>query len=261
MGHAKYFVSHDGTNQGPFDMTTIHEKLSDGELSGTDHIYLEATDKWVSLSQHLQVEKTPEETSEEMNFTSHEETHPEASETQWYVLKGKNRYGPFIFLDVVRMLQEKSVFEFDYVWRDGLDNWKRLAEVSEFEASKIRALISEHNPRAPLVFHSRRHKRFKYECPLVAHDNAQVWMGKTVELSEGGAGIQMENALILPGQNVYIHFKPGPTSKPFNVLCEVVSKKYEKGISNKSALVVYGVKFINIHKQDSDEIKTIQIAA
>jgi hypothetical protein len=257
MMHTKYFVSHDGKNLGPFEAQAISDKISSGELTNSDYIYLDATSEWIPISQHSDFKH--EEDKENNENKSGPSLKPDSH--QWYVLKGKNRYGPFIFLDLIRMLQEKSLFEFDYIWHDGLETWKRLAEVEDFHPTKIKALLKEEDVENSQLFHRRRHLRFKYECPLVAHDNAQVWRGKTVELSEGGAGIVMDNAMILPGQNVYVHFKPGPTSKPFNVLCEIVSKKYSSSIKDRSSSVVYGVKFINIHKQDSEEIKTLKVAA
>jgi hypothetical protein len=262
MTPAKYFVCHDGANQGPFDKQDISRKLATGELAPADLLYLNEKDKWITISQHpdfkgskptLHALKTDLLVSEETNELKNKPH-------QWYVLKGKNRFGPFLYLDVIRMLQEKSVFGFDYIWRESFENWKRLAEVEDFQATKIKMLIEADEEIGGVVLR-RRHLRFKYECPLVAHDNAQVWKGKTFELSEGGAGVTMENAMILPGHNVYIHFKPGPTSKPFNVLCEVVSKKYSGQVKDKKSTVMYSVKFINIHKQDTEEIKTLKVAA
>ena len=180
---------------------------------------------------------------------------------QWYVLKGKNRFGPFVYVDLVRMLQEKSVFEYDYVWAQGLEGWKRIAEINVFSADHIKGLFGTDEDKENKLFHRRNFPRAKYETTIIVHDNNSVWKGKTVELSEGGAGVVIDNAMILPGQNIYLHFKPGPLSKPFNVLSEVVSKRYMKGIRDKDAPVVYGIKFININKQDREAIRMIHTAA
>src|SRR5579863_5244605 len=102
-----------------------------------------------------------------------------------------------------------------------MESWKLIAELPDFAPEKIREMLDKNQKTQAQIFHRRRFRRFNYECPVIAHDNAQVWKGKTVELSEGGAGVVMENAMLLPGQNVYLHFKPGDSSKPFNVLCEI----------------------------------------
>ena len=56
----------------------------------------------------------------------------------------------------------------------------------------------------------------------------------------------MQNAMIVPGQNLYLHFKPGDEVPPFNAVCEVVSKSFTKGVKKRDAKVQYGLKFVNI---------------
>jgi hypothetical protein len=179
--------------------------------------------------------------------------------SQWYVLKGKNRFGPLMYLDLVRMLQEKSVFEFDYVWAQGLDKWKRIAELECFSCDHIRALFGQDGVDS--VFYRRSHPRARYETSLICHDNSSVWKGHTIEISEGGAGVIIQNAMLLPGQSVYMHFRPGALSKSFNVLSEIVSKRFMKGIREPEAPVLYGIKFVNIQKQDREAIRMIHTAA
>jgi hypothetical protein len=175
----------------------------------------------------------------------------------WYILRGEERQGPFEFTDVVRLLQEKIIFEYDFVWRNGMENWIRIAEVQDFSPDAIRSVLKADKD----IFVRRKHARLMYECPLVAHDNKSFWPGYTLEISEGGAGVVIENAMLLPSQNIYLHFKPGSHTKPFNVLCEVVSKKYIQNVKDRLDPMVYGVKFINIPKQEKDLIKVLSLQA
>jgi hypothetical protein len=299
MSHTgrKYFVNDGSTNLGPWDVTTIVEKVEALELKATDYLYLDDKDEWVMICQYPEFIETvaakktptgkpttaptsrpttttkldapvPKNTGDVVAFgektsVAQRESKPEAQTNEWYVLKGKNRYGPFPFFDVLRMLQEKALFEFDYVWKPGLETWNRIAEVPDFHPDHVRKLFEQQDSETftPLLFFRRRHPRNYYECPVIVHDNAKVWKGATVEISEGGAGVVMENAMVLPGQNIYLHFKPGPDTQPFNVLCEVVSKKYAKGVKDKSTPIQYGLKFINIQKQDRDALKQVTRAA
>lgn len=300
MSERKYFINNGQANVGPFEMKIIIDKVGRGELRAIDHICVNAdNDEWVLICQHpeflkhFEVEKpslhanpvvaagldVTVSTQKEL-VKNHVATPAQAQNVvqaplpealgalggdltngQWYVLKGKNRFGPFVYLDLVRMLQEKSVFEYDYVWVQGLEGWKRIAEINLFSADHIRGLFGSDDQTENKLFHRRNHPRSKYEATIIVHDNNSVWKGKTVELSEGGAGVIIENAMILPGQNVYLHFRPGPLSKPFNVLSEVVSKRYIGGLKDKDAPVVYGIKFININKQDRESIRMIHTAA
>lgn len=56
----------------------------------------------------------------------------------------------------------------------------------------------------------------------------------------------MENAMVVPGQTLYLHFKPGDGVPPFNAICEVVSKQYVEGVKEKNAPIRYGLKFTSI---------------
>ncbi|MCC6278111.1 MAG: PilZ domain-containing protein, partial [Oligoflexia bacterium] len=162
----------------------------------------------------------------------------------------------------IKLVQEKSLFQFDFVWRKGLEQWNRIAEIPDFSHDRIRNLVlAETDKQVVDVFARRKHKRVNYECEVVAHDNKSLWKGKCVELSIGGAGIVFENSLLLPGNKIYLHFLPGSLSTPFNVLSEVVSKKYTKGIRSQGTPVIYGVKFINLHRNDHEQIKAVTDAA
>jgi PilZ domain/GYF domain 2 len=174
---------------------------------------------------------------------------------EWYVLKGKERFGPYGYTDVIHMLQDKSVFEFDFAWCKGMESWKRIAELSIFSQSKISELFGKTGTDEK-VFFRRHYVRGKCNNAVVIHDNSKIWKGKAVEMSEGGAGVIIENALLMPGQNIYIHFKGAGTAKPFNVLCEIVSKEFKDNIQHPATAVKYGVKFINIQKQDREAIRT-----
>jgi hypothetical protein len=193
--------------------------------------------------------------SAKLHEVPEDQTTASSTEAQWYVLKGKERFGPYGYTDVIRMLQEKTTFEFDFVWRKGMDGWQRIAELPDFAAEKISALFTD-SKENDKIFFRRHYPRGKCDTSIVIHDNSRVWKGKALEMSEGGAGVSIENAMLLPGQNVYVHFKGSGKAQPFNVLCEVVSKQYLENIQHPAAAVMYGVKFINIQKQDREAIRT-----
>lgn len=175
---------------------------------------------------------------------------------EWYVLKWDNKYGPFSYVEVVKMLQGKSIFEFDYIWRAGEENWKRIAEVEHFHADAIKELFKQkEDPTIKDSFFRRRHERKHFNGSIIVHDNDKVWKGSAIEISEGGAGILMQNSLIKPGEKIFLHVKPGDNVPPFNAICEVVSKKFNKGVNSREESVKYGVKFLKINTVHLENIK------
>jgi hypothetical protein len=175
---------------------------------------------------------------------------------EWYVLKWDNKYGPFSYIEVVKMLQGKSIFEFDYIWKTGEENWKRIAEVEQFNSNAIKELFKQkEDPKVKDSFFRRRHERKNFNGSIIVHDNDRVWKGDAIEISEGGAGIVMHNSLIKPGEKIFLHVKPGDNVPPFNAICEVVSKKFNKGVNAREESVKYGVKFLKIHSSHLEHIK------
>ncbi len=175
---------------------------------------------------------------------------------EWYILKWDNKYGPFSFLEVVKMLQAKSIFEFDYIWKNGQENWQRIAELSIFEPTQVRNLYDKsEDPDIKNIFFRRRHERKNFNGSIIIHDNEHVWKGDAIEISEGGAGIVVNNAMINPGEKIYLHFKPGDSVPPFNAICEVVSKKFSKEVTDRNAPVKYGVRFLKINANSLGLIK------
>lgn len=276
----KFFVSHDGRELGPFSTSEIASRLTTGELQLTDYMYVERQADWVMIlnvdemasfmtHNHIEVAQNSDQTPDRNTVTTTQNTQQVAQphdannsqpgdaskarshleSIEWYVLKGENKFGPFTYTDIVRMLQQKTLFEFDYVWHQGQVTWARIAEIDDFKPTRIKRYRDAMRMDVKEIFFRRRHNRIPYGSSIIIHDNKRVWKGIGIEISPGGAGIVMENAMILPGQNLFLHFQPAVDVPPFNAICEVVSKRYNKGVSHVSSPITYGVKFIRIGKQ------------
>lgn len=262
---SQYFISHEGQQVGPLELQEIINRVKGQSLSLLDYIYDEAKSDWVLLMEYPELAarlrdfkpapppmtppKAATDTHSEPEMKNLKASNPDANEheiSEWYLLKGENKFGPFAFTDVVKMLQQKAVFEYDFAWHPGMPSWKRIAELQPFQADKIRKLKSEDLPDVQEVFFRRRHRRLSYNGTILVHDNKSVWKGQGMEISAGGAGVVMENALIVPGQTLYLHFKPCDGVPPFNAICEVVNKQFVEGIREKNASIRYGLKFTNI---------------
>lgn len=260
MAQDRFFVSHNGQQEGPFEKDIIIQKISNHELDSMDYVFDDEAQDWILVMEHALFKgacaqskpvgapkpKMQEEAQEPIEMPKAAEGQPEAMVTEWYVLKGENKFGPFVYTDVVKMLQEKVVFEFDFVWNPGLSTWHRIADLEAFHPDYVAKLKTTLMPEISEVFFRRRHRRVRYGGTILVHDNNIVWKGKGVEISAGGAGVVIENAALVPGQTLYLHFKPGDGVPPFNAVCEVVSKKYVKDVKTKNAPIEYGLKFKSI---------------
>lgn len=254
---ARFYVSHDQNQLGPFSIKEIGHMLQAKELLPTDYIYLEDKEDWISIMEFKELanyikpgrpKKTPPKniTKEDKTQVHSMDSNSDKTKEEWFVLKGEKKFGPFSYLEVVKMLQEKSVFEFDYIWKKNMKEWQRVAELSCFQVEAINSLKSLDDQKIQQIFFRRRHARASFGSSLIIHDNSKVWKGESMEISEGGCGLKMWNSSLLPGQKVFIHFKPAGELPPFNAVCEIVNKKYEDGVKTQNAPILYGVKFLSI---------------
>ena len=285
---SQFYVSHSGHQMGPYAVHDILKLLQEGTLSPLDYVYDDEKQDWVLFLEHPSlnekvramkpkdrppqaVQKTSDPVAEPKEVKKHHSDpriNPELAEVmghEWFVLKGDNRFGPYAFVDVIKMLQQGVIYEFDFAWYQGLEGWKRIAELSAFSKENVKVLKATVLPELSEVFFRRRYKRVQYGGTVIVHDNKSVWKGHGVEISEGGAGIVMENSLCVPGQQLYLHFKPGDGVPPFNAVCEVVSKGFTGDIRDPKSPVKYGVKFKTVsaeaHQFLQDYTKRGKLAA
>ena len=120
---------------------------------------------------------------------------------EWYVQKGTLRHGPFSYLSLIRALQEKSVYEFDFVWTEGMEDWTRLAEHEAFTTEKMKAMNDTAQKSGEALFTKRAHPRHRFESDVIVNDNRSAWVGRAFEGSVGGSGLVIENAASFAGTN------------------------------------------------------------
>ncbi len=273
---SKYYVSHSSQQMGPYSIDEIVNFVSEGTLSPLDYIYDEEKADWLTFLDHpglgekvkaLKPKAPPKmkEPAKEAKVHKHENKKGKGNglsadlnksiDHEWFVLKGENKFGPFAYTDVVKMLQQGAIFEFDFVWHEGMAGWSRVAEVSEFTKDHLRQLKESAMPEISEVFFRRRYRRVNYGGTIIIHDNKKVWKGQAMEISEGGAGVVMENAMLIPGQELYLHFKPGDGVPPFNAICEIVSKEYVSDLRSRTAPIKYGLKFKTVSSETQKFLK------
>jgi hypothetical protein len=183
------------------------------------------------------------------------------SKHEWFVLKGENKYGPFTYLEMVRLLQEKHLFEYDYVWNAGMPSWRRVAECEPFQPESIRTLHYKTSTETDGIFFRRRHARAHYGASVIVHNNKDVWKGRSMEISAGGAGLLLDSPGLQPGQTVFLHFKVGDNVPPFNAVCGIVSKQILPSATASEIQVKYGVKFTSINREVQHAIKNFTVKA
>ncbi|MCB0347768.1 MAG: DUF4339 domain-containing protein [Bdellovibrionales bacterium] len=235
-----FYLSKNRETLGPFSIERIKSMLASGQLQATDYVFLEEIQDWVSLLEFLP-EKAP------TKISKIKDTEVVIDENDWFVLRDQKRFGPYSFLEVIKMLQDQSVKEYDYVWKATMSEWQKVADVEDFSSSAIKMVsLKEDAPRI-----RRRYPRISLGSSLLIHNDQKVWKGESLEIGEGGCKILISSSSLQVGQSITILFKPNHLLPPFHAKCEVVSKEEKENITH------YGVKFLHVEKQVKKAIKQI----
>lgn len=260
----QYYLSNNGTHVGPYTLEIVMEKIEKQENQWTDYVFDESVGGWVMLLEHpeFSVKLSSKPATRPVTIPKvSSNSKASLTDKEWFVLKEGNNYGPFCHLELVQMLQEKTLFEFDYVWHAKLPAWKRVAEIEDFDAKKMRALKESYEHDLTEVFFRRRHARASYGASLIVHNNKTVFRGHALEISAGGAGVLIENPNLQPGQSLFLHFQPGDGVPPFNAVCQIVSKQFVKeGPAIGVDSVKYGVKFTTLSQSVRETIRNFTTA-
>ena len=265
----EFYVTKGEQQLGPWSVQEIAARLASGEIAVTDFIFDDIQNDWVALFQctalqaHLNSQKPKsappkKATALAQAFTSApalQEAKTTDEVQEWFVQKGQHRYGPFTYLGVVRAMQEKTVYEFDLCFKEGMSEWVRIADHADFHADKIKVL-ADLTANVPGVFTQRQHPRVKFESEVIVHDNRSVWLGRAFEGSAGGSGLIIENATLVPGQTVLLHFAERADLPAFNALCEIVGKKFVKDVRDSKAPVQYSVRFVKLDAHAESRVQT-----
>jgi hypothetical protein len=281
-----FHVSKGNQTLGPWTVAEMASNLAQGVIAITDFAYDEKASDWIALFElgalknYLQAAKPkapppgpakvqalkaePEQVAAPAQKKPHvhtaidrtEEKSPlqTSNEAEWYVQKGQQRYGPFTYLGVLQALQEKTVYEFDLIWTQGMEQWMRVAEHEAFQADAVRKLVHS-DMKTPGIFAHRQFPRLKFESEVLAHDNHSVWLGRAFQGSAGGSGLIIENATLVPGQSLVLHFSEHDGLPAFNAFCEIVSKKFSKEIQGAKTPVAYGVRFLQVESSAEALVK------
>jgi hypothetical protein len=223
-----------------------------------DYLYDEASSDWSLLVAYPPLSEMIKDVQNSAP-SQHKQTDIQTGTPgEWFALKGNLRFGPFAYNELVRLLQEKSMHDSDFVWHSALKDWQKVADLPEFSVEAIRNLREAGGAKLDEVFFRRRHARIEHDGSILMHNNQKVFRGRSLEISAGGAGIVLDTLTLEVGHQVFLHFKPAKDLPPFNAVCEVVSRRPVNS-ADILAPIHYGVKFLKIETKTTKAIEVLAI--
>jgi hypothetical protein len=175
--------------------------------------------------------------------------------TQWYILRGEMKYGPYEYGIIIQMLQKGEVQDYNYVWAPHLSTWTLLGDVPDFAMDRLAGLIMNRDQKTH-GFVIREFARVDHKIPLYGHNEHHFFDGESLSISENGALVLLNTPLLVPGSDLVMHFKTGKT-EPFNVVAQVVRKNFSKSRINVKSGLHYAVRFLQVPERGLNTLKKL----
>ncbi len=282
----KFYISIKGLQNGPYTVEHIAEMLQSRAINITDFIYNPIKSDWELLIENhelksvllkekpvmppsgiaknsekiinKEVEVNRQEVLADIKPLSDSEAKQRLAQ-QWHINKGEKIFGPFKYLEVVKLLKDNDIFDFDFVKHGGMESWERLAEIDVFQDEEINRLFTIKDTEIFKTLNTRYYVRADYKTGIIAHDNEKVFQGKTLDLSLKGAAVVIKNAMLVPGQKINVFFKATADVPAFKAECEIVNKRYSESLITQADEVVYGLRFDEINTEITEKINNLTV--
>lgn len=174
---------------------------------------------------------------------------------QWYILRGEMKYGPYDYSVLINMLQRGEVQDYNYVWAPHLEKWTLIGELADFSKDRLTIVMNSH-PELKQAFLQRQFDRLDLKTSIYGHNEHQFFDGETISVSENGALALLNTPLLLPGQEILLHFRQSEAnSVAFNTIARIVRKNFSKQRINVHSGLHYAVRFEQLPKFALEQIK------
>jgi predicted Zn finger-like uncharacterized protein len=171
----------------PDEIGSVSDELGSAsdELGSASDEFGSASDEFGSASDELG------SASDELGSASDELG--SASDVEWYVLVGGKQRGPMGAPSVIEMLTNNEIDKRTYVWRDGMEAWERLGEVTEFgdlaqrvgdAAWRVMAPLDDHSASASTVAMDMRQLR----------EQIQRTVGESASIEDEQTGMDLDGS-------------------------------------------------------------------
>jgi hypothetical protein len=174
---------------------------------------------------------------------------------EWYILRGEMKYGPYQYGALIHMIQTGELLDYNYIWASHMEGWMLLGDMPEFSKDRLAKLIDTQDHVGAFI--KRGSPRLDCELQVYGHNDNNFFDGVCTSISDNGALVLLNDPLLLPGQEIVLHFRNGAKNPSgFNVKAEVIRKNFTKQRLNVKSGLHYAVRFLQVQKQGQEQIQT-----
>lgn len=174
---------------------------------------------------------------------------------QWFILRGEEKFGPFEYGSMIRLMQDNEVTDSNYVWAPHLEQWTAMGELAEFSRDRLARLVERGDLKE--AFNRRASPRAPVEIALFGHNGEIFFDGRTLSVSQHGALALLNSPLLLPGQTVQLHLRTGVLAKPILLKAEVLRKNFSRRRLNVKSGLHYALRFVDATPEQIQQLKDL----
>ncbi len=217
---------------GPMSAADIYQKVLDGEITLAHYVWKPGKSGWERMCDlpEFQVAVPALPISPPALPASSKKKGPPASpkkragtpppprddeEKPWYLHYNETQYGPFSSGEILRYIELGKVHARVHAWCDGMEDWKRLGEIDEFEEAAAAGKKSGGSSRAA---GGSKEKRSSPRRPMVARilvaDTSTVTAAVCRDVSIGGMQVLTDQPPGSVGAKIRMNVSPTTDRKP-----------------------------------------------
>lgn len=164
---------------------------------------------------------------------------------EWNIQKNSFEFGPFMFIEVVKMIKAGSLDLTDLVKNVNDADWTLLKDSFEFSTENQDLALKELSLKK-----TKQVKSLEFVASVLIIVNNKITPGESIWISTEGAAISYVGQSLEPQQKLKVHFKSGQGDfKAFNAESEVIRHQNQQ----------LEVRFLNLKPEVQDYLKQLTL--
>ena len=225
---------------GPMQASDVYAMIQNHQISWVHYVWRKGQSGWQRVCEVEPFKEYAPDQSKPKTKPNDSQVKPSRNEPRkWFLSYQDSQFGPFSHSEILHFLKIEKITPRVHAWSQGMSNWKRIEEISEFQSpekkleekstSAYRARRNyshESSSRFPQK-EQRANPRRPLLAKMILSDDQSVILGVCRDISMGGMQVLTDEAPVKTGTLIKMNVSPstnetGPNIPPFVAEGQVV---------------------------------------
>lgn len=174
----------------------------------------------------------------------------------WHLRCGQRWLGPYSYPELCLMLQNKTLTRHQYVRTHDHEGWVKMTDLECFSQKQVSGFLETYSPRTDFQ-KIRSHVRIELEnSPIVIINGHDIIQGRCLQLSAGGARVELPFGKLKMKDKVKIHF-PFHSKlkiKSFNATAEILRTDKLSIVNGQNESETFSIRFVSLRPKYKRQI-------